>query len=64
MLASWCGKKFKKDKVATRDDWSKISAIKHDRIFEIKSEIILQPGPASLFDGLDIMHDIFLTYQQ
>ena len=64
MLASWCGKKFKKDKVATRDDWNKINAIKHDRIFEIKSEIILQPGPASLFDGLDIMHDIFLTYQQ
>lgn len=64
MLASWCGKKFKKDKVASRDGWNKISAIKHDRIFEIKSEIILQPGPASLFDGLDIMHDIFLTYQQ
>ena len=63
ILVSWCGKKLKKDKIRSREGWDKINAIKNDYLFEIKSEIILQPGPASLFDGLDILHNIFLKFK-
>ena len=63
ILVSWCGKKFKKDKITSREEWDKINAIKDDYVFEIKSEIILQPGPASLFDGLDILHKTFVKYK-
>lgn len=63
ILVSWCGKKFKKDKITSREEWGKINAIKNDYVFEIKSEIILQPGPASLFDGLDILHKTFVKYK-
>ena len=64
LMIDWCGKKLKKDKIRSRDGWNKINAIKNDYLFEIKSEIILQPGPASLFDGLDILHNIFLKFKQ
>lgn len=53
VLASWCGKKVKLDSFKTRDGWSDIPAIRNDRIVEIKSPLILQPGPAALTDGLD-----------
>lgn len=53
VLASWCGKKVKLDSFKTREGWSDIPAIKNNRIVEIKSPLILQPGPAALTDGLD-----------
>jgi iron complex transport system substrate-binding protein len=53
ILASWCGKKVVPARVRARDGWSDIPAVRHDRIVEIKSAIILQPGPAALTDGLD-----------
>lgn len=53
VLASWCGKKVKLDSFKTRDGWSAIPAIAAGRIVEIKSPLILQPGPAALTDGLD-----------
>ena len=52
IIASWCGKKFKKEKLVGRKDWNKISAVKNDFIFEIKSSIILQPGPAAVSEGI------------
>ncbi|MEO8853247.1 MAG: cobalamin-binding protein [Ginsengibacter sp.] len=52
IIASWCGKKFKKEKLVSRKDWNKISAVKNDFIFEIKSSIILQPGPAAVSEGI------------
>ena len=52
ILASWCGKKVNFEKIKERDGWGSISAIKTNSIFEIKSPIILQPGPAALTDGL------------
>lgn len=58
MLASWCGMKFKKAKVLKRENWDKINAIKNDEIYDIGSEIILQPGPAALTDGIDIIMKI------
>ncbi|MCX6148203.1 MAG: cobalamin-binding protein [Candidatus Kapabacteria bacterium] len=58
MLASWCGMKFKKAKVLKRENWDRINAIKNDEIYDIGSEIILQPGPAALTDGIDIVMKI------
>jgi iron complex transport system substrate-binding protein len=53
ILASWCGKKVVPDKIRKRAGWSEIPAVRKDRIVEIKSPLILQPGPAALTDGLD-----------
>ncbi|GAC1510308.1 MAG: cobalamin-binding protein [Bradyrhizobium sp.] len=53
ILASWCGKKVVADRIAKRPGWSEIPAVRHNRIVEIKSPLILQPGPAALTDGLD-----------
>jgi iron complex transport system substrate-binding protein len=55
ILASWCGKKVVPDRIRNRPGWSEIPAVRNDRIVEIKSALILQPGPAALTDGLDAM---------
>lgn len=52
VLGSWCGKKFRPDKVAARPGWSAIPAVRDGELHEIKSPIILQPGPAALTDGV------------
>jgi len=53
ILASWCGKKVVPDKIRQRPGWDAITAVRNNRIVEIKSPLILQPGPAALTDGLD-----------
>jgi iron complex transport system substrate-binding protein len=53
ILASWCGKKVVPEKIRARPGWDEIPAVRNDRIVEIKSPLILQPGPAALTDGLD-----------
>lgn len=53
IIASWCGKKVRPEKIAARAGWGVIPAVAHARIYEIKSPLILQPGPAALTDGLD-----------
>ena len=58
IFASWCGKKVKKATIRSRPGWDATSAVRDDRIFEIKSTYILQPGPASLTDGVQQMHAI------
>ena len=52
IIGSWCGKKFRPEKVAARPGWSEIPAVKNNALYEIKSAEILQPGPAALSDGL------------
>ncbi|UJH67672.1 cobalamin-binding protein [Allomuricauda sp. SCSIO 65647] len=59
ILASWCGKMFKKQKMLQRPNWQNITAVRRDDVFEIKSEIILQPGPAALMEGLPLLHQLF-----
>jgi iron complex transport system substrate-binding protein len=58
VFASWCGKRMKKSTIVNRPGWQEITAVRHDRIFEIKSTYILQPGPAALTDGVRQLHDI------
>ena len=53
IIGSWCGKKVNFDQIRKRKGWNKVNAIKNDKIYEIKSPLILQPGPAALTDGLD-----------
>ena len=58
ILGSWCGKKFRPDRVSARPGWSDVPAVKTGELHEIKSAIILQPGPAALTDGLEAIHDV------
>ena len=53
ILASWCGKKVRPERIAGRPGWETVPAVRAGRIHEIKSPLILQPGPAALTDGLD-----------
>lgn len=52
ILASWCGKKFRPERMRARPGWSAIPALRDNQLFEIKSAEILQPGPAALTDGV------------
>ena len=62
ILGSWCGKRFRPEKVAARPGWDTIPAVRDGELHEIKSPIILQPGPAALFDGLDEIHRIIAEW--
>jgi iron complex transport system substrate-binding protein len=62
VFGSWCGKKFRPDRVALRPGWDAIPAVRDGNLHEIKSPIILQPGPAALFDGLDALHRIIAAW--
>ena len=52
ILGSWCGKKFRPDRVAARPGWDAIPAVRDGELHEVKSPVILQPGPAALTDGV------------
>jgi iron complex transport system substrate-binding protein len=56
IIGSWCGKKFRPEKVAARPGWADVPAVRGGRLYEIKSCDILQPGPAALTDGLEQLH--------
>lgn len=58
IVGSWCGKKFNKGKVLARPGFASIPAIRNNRLYEIKSALILQPGPAALTDGLAALEAI------
>lgn len=62
ILGSWCGKKFRPEKVSARAGWECVNAVRNQQIFEIKSPDILQPGPAALTDGVAQMHRIILQW--
>jgi iron complex transport system substrate-binding protein len=64
ILGSWCGKKFRPEKVAQRPGWQDVPAVLNHQVFEIKSADILQPGPAALTDGVDQMHRIIQQWVQ
>ena len=52
VVASWCGKKASRARIAGRPGWERVAAVRDDQLYEVKSAIILQPGPAALTDGL------------
>ena len=64
VIGSWCGKKFRPEKVAARPGWQDVPAVRDAQLFEIKSADILQPGPAALTDGVAQLHRIFSEWAQ
>ena len=62
ILGSWCGKKFRPERVAARPGWDAIPAVREGALYEIKSADILQPGPAALTDGVRRIHEIFTAW--
>jgi len=64
IIGSWCGKKFRPEKVAARPGWENVSAVKNRQMFEIKSAEILQPGPAALTVGVAQLHRIINDWSQ
>jgi iron complex transport system substrate-binding protein len=64
IIGSWCGKKFRPEKVAARPGWDQVNAVKNGQLFEIKSVDILQPGPAALTDGVAQLHRIVMDWSR
>jgi iron complex transport system substrate-binding protein len=62
IVASWCGKRVNRVRIAARDGWTAISAVRDGEIHEIKSSLILQPGPAALTEGVAQLHEIFARW--
>jgi iron complex transport system substrate-binding protein len=64
IVGSWCGKKFRPEKVAARPGWEGVNAVREGQLFEIKSADILQPGPAALTDGVEQLHRIVMDWSR
>ena len=59
IIGSWCGKHFRPERVAARPGWAKVPAVVNGQMHEIKSAIILTPGPVAISEGLPLLLDIF-----
>lgn len=64
IIASWCGTKVNKHAIRSRPGWDNIAAVRANHIYEIKSTYILQPGPASLTEGVRQLHSILAHVQK
>ncbi|HVC31847.1 MAG TPA: ABC transporter substrate-binding protein, partial [Steroidobacteraceae bacterium] len=62
IFGSWCGKKFRPQQVAARPGWDAIPAVRSGFVREIRSAIILQPGPAALTDGLQALEGVIAEW--
>jgi iron complex transport system substrate-binding protein len=59
IIGSWCGKHFRPEHIAARPGWADVSAVRSGRLHEIKSAIILTPGPVAISEGLPQLLEIF-----
>ena len=64
IVGSWCGKKFRPEKVTARPGWDAIPAVRDGELHEVKSPLILQPGPAALTDGLAALQRIVADWAE
>ena len=64
IIGSWCGKKFRPERVAARAGWPELPAVRDGELHEVKSAEILQPGPAALSDGVRRLHEIIARWAQ
>ncbi|MGB8326071.1 MAG: ABC transporter substrate-binding protein, partial [Steroidobacteraceae bacterium] len=64
ILGSWCGKKFRPERLCARRGWSAVPAVLSGDVSEVKSSIILQPGPAALTDGVRALQAAFTRWAQ
>ena len=58
VFASWCGKRVKPATIRNRPGWNDVTAVRREQVYELKSTYILQPGPASLTEGVRQLHEI------
>jgi iron complex transport system substrate-binding protein len=63
IFGSWCGKKFRPERVAARSGWQAIPAVRDGELHEVKSPLILQPGPAALTDGVQALARVIRAWQ-
>lgn len=56
IIGSWCGRKFRPEKLMARPGWEEVPAVANKHVHEVKSALILQPGPAALTDGVSEIH--------
>ena len=64
IIGSWCGKKFRPERVAERPGWQTVPAVRDGEVHEIKSAVILQPGPAALTEGVMEIRGIIRAWQE
>lgn len=64
IVGSWCGKKFRPERVAARPGWQDVPAVRDGALHEIKSCDILQPGPAALTDGVEQLHRLMAAWAE
>ena len=64
IFGSWCGKKFSPRSVAARPGWQDVPAVRTGQLHEVKSSIILQPGPAALTDGVRALHRVLTAWNK
>ena len=62
IIGSWCGRKFRPERVAAREGWAAVPAVAEGHVHEVKSALILQPGPAALTDGVEEIQRIVLNW--
>ena len=62
IIGSWCGKKFRPEKVMARPGFDRTPAVQRQDVYEIKSSLILQPGPAALTDGIEQLQNIIQVW--
>ena len=60
IIASWCGKAVRKEWITGRDGWADIPAVRNGHVYEVKSSVILQPGPAALTDGIRALQQVIM----
>lgn len=58
IIGSWCGRKFRPERLMAREGWADVPAVAGRHVHEVKSALILQPGPAALTDGVEALHRI------
>jgi iron complex transport system substrate-binding protein len=64
ILVSWCGKMFKPERLRSRPGWESIPAVQSGHVYELPAEVILQPGPAALTDGVQLLLEIFDRWER
>lgn len=64
IIGSWCGRRFHPEKVGEREGWSRVPAVVDSEVYEIKSAVILQPGPAALTEGLEQLFTITKAWHE
>ena len=62
IVGSWCGKHFRAERVAARDGWGEVPAVRDGELHEVKSALILTPGPVAIEAGLPALQEILLDW--